>query len=139
MNAQRLLLLADFLEKLPPEQFDYEVWVGSAWKGDPTLSCGTPACALGWATAMPEFQALGLRLTKQHGSSHCYISTADSDAEVTTHGDTYRTSLAAACDIFEIGFEDAEYLFSPESFPDNPRYDASPKEVAQHIKDYIIG
>ncbi len=60
----RLLLLADFLDKLPPERFNYAAWVGHDWKEMEDLSCGTTACALGWAATMPEFRKLGLRLSR---------------------------------------------------------------------------
>jgi hypothetical protein len=62
-----LLLLADFLDKLDPARFDYTDWVGDSWEGKQDLSCGTTACAMGWACTMPEFRALGLRLGK-HGT-----------------------------------------------------------------------
>lgn len=58
----RLLKLAAFLEQLDPKRFNYRRWVGDDWKGAQDLSCGTTACALGWAATMPEFQELGLRL-----------------------------------------------------------------------------
>lgn len=67
---KRLLKLADFLEKLHADkkrrkQFDYTNWVNRAlWKGKADLSCGTTACALGWATTIPEFRKAGLRLGK---------------------------------------------------------------------------
>lgn len=64
VHAKRLLRLADFLENLPDERFNFSVWVGSTWKGHEDLSCGTTACALGWAAAMPEFRKLGARLKR---------------------------------------------------------------------------
>lgn len=60
-SNRRLLVLAEFLDKLPPERFEYSHWIaddGSATK----TSCGTSGCALGWAASMPEFQALGLEI-----------------------------------------------------------------------------
>ena len=45
----RLRHLADFIETLPPEKVDM---------GD--YYCGTAACALGWASRMPEFQTRGM-------------------------------------------------------------------------------
>lgn len=45
----RLLALAAFLEKLPRRRFNYETWLGADWDGQPDLSCGTTACAFGWA------------------------------------------------------------------------------------------
>jgi len=59
----RILKLADFLESLPRKRFDFSIWVGNEWKGAPDLSCGTTACALGWATTLPLFRRLGLRLS----------------------------------------------------------------------------
>lgn len=63
MNAtgkRRLLKLADFLEKLPPRKFAMRTWATAAKEGRP--SCGTAACALGWATAIPAFYKAGLYL-----------------------------------------------------------------------------
>lgn len=59
---RRLLKLADFLEKLSRKRFDYSCWVGEDWEGKQDLSCGTTACALGWATTIPSFRRVGLRL-----------------------------------------------------------------------------
>lgn len=62
VHAQRLLKLAKFLDELPEERFDLATWVGRSWKGKQDLSCGTTACALGWACTIPEFRKLGARL-----------------------------------------------------------------------------
>ncbi len=62
----RLLKLAAFLKRLPPKRFDYLNWVGDDWQGKPDLSCGTTACALGWACAMPEFKRSGMKLSLTH-------------------------------------------------------------------------
>lgn len=59
---RRLLKLADKLDEVPRNRFNYGSWVGDDWGGKPNLSCGTKACALGWATTMPEFRRLGLKL-----------------------------------------------------------------------------
>ncbi len=64
-QARRLLKLADFLESLPRNRFCLERWVGRGWEGKPDLSCGTTACALGWATTIPEFRKLGVRMKKE--------------------------------------------------------------------------
>jgi hypothetical protein len=67
VGNQRLLKLAAFLEKLPPKRFDYGSFVGDSWQGKPDLSCGTTACAMGWAVAMPEFKRLGFVLGQSWG------------------------------------------------------------------------
>lgn len=42
MNKQKILEIADFIEKLPPEQFDMDLY------GIETEKCGTIACIAGW-------------------------------------------------------------------------------------------
>lgn len=67
-NIRRLEILADWLEKVPPERFDLSCWIVQPTPRDllrgPSLdqNCGTVACALGWATACPAFRKIGLRL-----------------------------------------------------------------------------
>lgn len=63
-KQKRILKLADFVEKLPPERFDFTLF--SNRHGTPSLghACGTVGCALGWATAMPLFRRLGLRFNR---------------------------------------------------------------------------
>lgn len=65
VGNRRLLKLAAFLRTLPRRRFDYTNWVGIDWKGAKDFSCGTTACALGWATTMPAFQRLGLRMGRR--------------------------------------------------------------------------
>lgn len=56
-TKKKLLLLASFLDQLPPERFDYMRWAdwgGETYRGQPTVgTCGTQACALGWAAVVP--------------------------------------------------------------------------------------
>lgn len=62
MNKKRLMTLIHFMEtKVPKEHFDMSLFTnGTA----PTLrkDCGTSACALGWATAIPSFKRAGLAM-----------------------------------------------------------------------------
>lgn len=55
-------LLAQFLLELPKKRLRMDCWVGWDWQGKPDLSCGTVACAAGWATTIPDFRKLGLRM-----------------------------------------------------------------------------
>lgn len=130
VTKRRLLKLAAFLEKLPPERFDYDRWVGNDWLGEPDLSCGTAACALGWATTIPEFRRLGLRLSRC-GEPHC--------------GRLY--DHAAATEIFGVTENEAAFLFIPDRFAPrewlkwrsnwSPNPDASAKMVARHIRWFV--
>ena len=62
----RILILADFVSKVKPKQWDFSVWIGNDWEGAPDLSCGTTACAMGWGTAVPQLRRLGLRMVKNN-------------------------------------------------------------------------
>ena len=152
MNAERLTLLTTELRKWPCEQFNFGVWVDDDWKGKPDLSCGTSACALGVATTIPVFQALGLKLTKdKYGIGYVII---DGKPPVIDGRDTLllSTSLESAMTIFELTLAEARYLFVPdqepcelffseqviESLESSPNDEASPTEVANHIERYIL-
>src|SRR5688572_7294928 len=65
--AARLLRLAELLEALPRKRFNFTSWVGDDWRGASDLSCGTTACALGWATTIPSLRRAGLRMARADG------------------------------------------------------------------------
>ena len=131
---RRLLKLASFLDALPPEKFNYRRWTYNpkTREGislDDLNVCGTTACALGWATSIKEFKDLGLSLdtTWYHP---CLIS----------GGDKY----AAGNKIFGLDTYEFEYLFYPcnpsldhGNLPDAPLGNATAKEVAEHIRNFI--
>lgn len=121
-SKRRLLILADFLEKLPRKRFDLSSWVGNEWEGKADLSCGTSACAMGWATTIPQFRKLGLRLSKYglpyFGKGY------------------YQTSgMHAAADLFGISDNEAYYLFMP--YEEDIAANATPKQVAKHIRKFV--
>jgi hypothetical protein len=130
VSKRRLLKLAAFLRKLPRKRFHYDHVVGQDWKGRQDLSCGTTACAMGWAATMPIFRKLGLRMqVPEHGEF--------GDA-VTDAAGSY---VFAASEIFGISAGDADYLFSPETEhferPKGPSPRASNTTVAAHIERYV--
>lgn len=126
-SNRRLLKLADFLDKLPPERFDYSSWVGDDWGGRQDLSCGTTACALGWATTMPEFRRLGLRLDRRL-------------MEVTNAKENVWDSFEAAQVTFGLDSREAHLVFSPRVQYlglKAPGAYAGPVEVADHIRRFV--
>lgn len=129
MNTQtshrRLLKLASFLDKLPRKRFDYTRWVGDDWDDKQDLSCGTTACALGWAAAMPEFRRLGLCLTGRGTPEGTYVGLRGQDCMF--------TPLRAATAVFGIFEIDAEWLFQPQEEEDF----ATPKYVARKIRKFV--
>lgn len=131
VGNRNLLKLATFLEKLPRARFDYDTFVGKDWKGKKDLSCGTTACAIGWATTIPAFRKAGLRLTAHGiviGASHI--------------------DEAAGLDLFAITDFEWDYLFLPSNTlpdtfpgkvvpPQGPDGRATAKAVAKHIRRFV--
>ena len=108
MNIVYLKLLEAKLRTVSQDQFDMNTWCGSAahpWEGKEDLSCGTVACALGHATTIPEFKALGLRLV---------IDDANSGMGFIKYG--YLTSYLAAAKLFDITVDQSMHLFSGVSY-----------------------
>lgn len=138
---RRLLKLADFLDKLPRKRFDYSHWAGKDWGGKSDLSCGTTACALGWATTIPSLRKAGLRLAvniifgvpavclKRHLDNRYWVS--------------LDTSAEAAREVFGLDYKEFETLFVPrqcedDDFTPNPLVsNATPKQVANHIRKFV--
>lgn len=56
IEFERLETLAEVLDNVPSEKFNINFWCRAA-----TESCGTAACAVGWAMNTPAFQKLGLK------------------------------------------------------------------------------
>ncbi len=148
-SRRRLLVLADFLETLPPERFDYGRWAGESWKGKPDLSCGTTACALGWATTIPEFRKLGLRLYRKPGAEWTEVVLGKlKDIKIQYMEHPMGTDAAEA--VFGLDYYESRYLFMPGSRlydPDDEMYDlglptgpgerAKAKAVAKHIRRFV--
>lgn len=134
MNIPLLLKLADLLDTIEPEAFDYAYWrVGPV--GGKLGDCGTTACALGYATLLPE---CGLRWVEppSAGSWSTGMWTITTDGAGAFDGVSLGP-LGAACKAFDLTFDQAEALFSPAE-PGNdgvgPRGHASPQEVAAWIR-----
>jgi hypothetical protein len=143
---ERLLYLADHLDIMPPERFDFSHFVGLNWKGRPDLSCGTTACGLGFATTLPLFRELGLVLKSlplSNGRLFGYPTLADyhdrSDIDVSVE-------INAATEvIFGIDARETDFLFMPKENLDLCRFDenellsqsATTKELAAHIRKFV--
>lgn len=159
VSDDRLLALAKFLEtKVKPQNFDFSSWVGQIPKDlklTPT-KCNTTACALGWATAMPRFSRLGLRISGEPGSSFGYVSCGQTEEE-TLGMDDIEISFDSASRVFGVTDAEAQYLFAPEnaapqslvghcetceceiakSLPDSPGETATAKDLAKHIRNFV--
>ncbi len=144
MNRERLLRLADFLDTLPPSKFNYGTWADTL---TPEGTCGTTACALGWAAQMPEFRELGLCLVNSGWG--CPTVCLEEDVSL-VGGRAYRfvQTERAGMEIFDLKLGEFEYLFLPDQ-SDGPGEDGDPEPeysglkptvgpdvVAAHIRDF---
>jgi hypothetical protein len=132
---ERLLRLAEFLDDLPPALFYFGSYVGTNYSGVLNKSCGTTACGLGWATAMPEFQALGLTLSGLGWSARPCLVGDDS-------GDPWKSACLATRAIFCLTETETDLLFLPSDADDDDgiarlRGDASHSDLAAHIRTFV--
>lgn len=136
IHAKRLLKLADFLKALPPQKFDYCSWVGSDWKGKQDLSCGTTGCALGWACAMPDFRRLGLKFRKIGNKRTGYTGFPMVPGK-TQDGEGHAGHASRV--VFGLSHDQHNLLFMPKPYnpPTGPTGDATPKQVAAHIRKFV--
>lgn len=144
----RLLRLAKLLEALPPERFNFNVWVGANWKGSSDLSCGTSACALGWATTIPQFREFGLRLVRNPaysiGGGGGYVALYPRGSAARSVGLQRAVHVEAGAVIFGVTSAEAGLLFLPSrTLVVNGRRlrsapaEAKPKQVAGLIRRFI--
>ncbi len=70
VTVRRLGWLKETLLKVPDKRLYMGYWVSSSWGGRPDLSCGTSACAMGWATTNPKLRHAGLRLHENVGPEY---------------------------------------------------------------------
>lgn len=132
--------LADYLDTVPPEQFDYDTW------GE-TTACGTVACALGHAVLGP-FKDWGFKLAKDYsffeGGVHEVVRlhfVTDDDKE-TTVGSTFVIHMLFG-DPDETGDpRDAEDFYYNKKLNDlfysvdgKPTHD--PTFAAERIREYV--
>lgn len=109
-------------------RFNFSSWVDDGtYQGKPDLSCGTTACALGWATTVPAFRKEGLRLFTDEVGTY---PVCGSDPG----------SLAGR-KVFGITSAESYMLFTPNaqqaSYGDSPGPDASASEWADHVERFI--
>jgi hypothetical protein len=125
---KRLLMLATKLGRVKPERFDYSRWVGEDWEGNDDLSCGTTACALGWATTMPQFRKLGLKMYFFGENRGGFVKLYPKGGNL---GAT--DSFEAGARVFYLTKDESHRLFSP----DYGEKDATPKQVAKKIREFV--
>ncbi len=143
---RRLLALCDLLESLPASQFDYgtfgQVATGTEKGTDPLKEpnvCGTTACALGWAPGLAAAKRAGIRL-QVFAEQNWNPNEPDVATVEFVIGHRKASWQKVAKKLFGLPNEHAWFLFQPESDLGplrSPSYDASARDVADHIRDFV--
>jgi len=132
MNKERLLKLAKFLRTVPEIFFDLDSFAGNEsfpyQEGKDIVDCGTTACALGWATTIPEFAAAGLRLESMDHISY--------EARLLYNG---KRNFYAGALFMDISIDECHYLFDPIRYDIdyNIKPRINPNLVADRIEDFV--
>jgi hypothetical protein len=123
MNTRRLSILAAHLRTVKRKQFDMCFWV-SARNTTPT-DCGSAGCALGHACTIPSLRRAGLKLDD---TVPCFRP----------HGFYYPVyGYDAGKKVFDLSFEEAHYLFNPDSYDTNDPQKITPITVARRIEQFV--
>lgn len=123
VGNRRLLKVADFLDKLDKSKFDYSEVV-SKYEGN----CGTVCCALGW---LPSIFKKDFSWTEVN---YGWIVGFDR-LEVVRKGQRRDDIFALASQYFSITEWESSLLFDPDN--NNLGDDATPKQVARHIRRFV--
>lgn len=119
MNAERLLKLADGLERVPRKAFDFNRFVSRrSLRPSPkknTFDCGFVGCAIGWTPVI--FPRSGFKIKN---AQPCYED---------------RTGFAAICRFFGLDLREAGNLFVPD--PIKGEDSMTPKQVAKRIRKFV--
>lgn len=136
MKADRLLKLADFIEKVPVRNFNLDTVVGYSKRNVLTnvsehtgtgeelkqlvktgfgFKCDSAACAIGWTPAVFP------RLVKWDGDA-VYLD------------GVHMPYWSIGMKLFDISMEEADYLFDPSFYPIDKQ---GPKSVAKRIRAFV--
>lgn len=130
MIKKRLLTLAKFLLTVPEDNFDLSTWRAGDCSGfvtDEKLNnhtCGTTACAVGWACSIPEFINLGLHMPLHRVSAWSSYPVFSG-----------QVSWDAVEKFFGITQEESKYLFQSDYYYGTS--EATPSGVAIRIKQFV--
>lgn len=160
MNKERLLAMASYMEQLPPDKYDQDSWltgleasaISVDMRGRVTLKegfCGTAACVLGHAPAVPELkdQGLYIRLVESMYSGAAGIRNEET-------GRIFRPTSARICAIdkdgseqegfnagstfFDITQDDAEIIFGATTFATLDFYSGDPLTPDDQLEPWMV-
>lgn len=128
VGNKRLQKLADFLKIVDEAQFDLRDWRSDGFDMDNPehSSCGSTACAVGWACTIPEFRAEGLTIGGSGSPSY------------RTEAVTYEHWYAVQA-FFGLSCGESYELFSALEYEDDSgKVIATPADVIKRIEDLLV-
>lgn len=143
MNAKRLLKLAEFLDTLPRQKFKFSTVADErgksmreALKAGKTR-CGTVGCALGWAPVVFPRLLRWVEVRKwfpDDKAMYAVCHRSDTRTQVPA-SQMWPETRATAAAVFGLWEADVQFLFQPED--SGLGEDATPKQVARHIRQFV--
>ncbi len=154
VGLKRLATLAAFLRTIPKSAFNIGSWVTQPTVAGKSLpgryggpndydtikagitpkdmhTCGTTACALGWAATIPSFRRAGLKLVyAERGYGDVWFGKTPDDP------DDAVSAFDAGAEFFRIPEEVSEHFFSPGEYTQDNE-EVTPKMVAARIERYV--
>lgn len=143
MYAKRLLKLADFLQQLPPQKFDFRSFT---MRGDKPMlealkarrsSCGTTACAVGWMPAVFPRAVCWIGVDRPGYTLNVAMRNGARRRDAFWGTCKRVTNFDVAQRFFRLTYDETQTLFNPEENEDSLSADATAKQVATHIKRFV--
>ncbi len=140
----RLLKLAALLHSLPRRRFDFGNW-GVAKAGVKVGSdllvnasaCGTSACAIGWAPALPFVKKEGWSLRAELSDKYNGERYVPAVVGLLFKNGTEYNESDLGEEMFGLDEEEFSYLFHPNYDRPGLGEKATPKRVARHIREFV--
>lgn len=122
MNIPRLQHLITILENVPADHFDLAAW-----------ACGTTACACGWASQDPQFNAEGFTLYREKlDYEDAWVA-----YPIFVLGGTKLEGFRAVHAFFDLDDETADDLFLLRLYHERDIPNPTPQDVINRIKEYL--
>jgi hypothetical protein len=132
IGRKRMLKMADFLDKLPSEKFDFTIAYG---KETPSLikGCGSAGCIIGWTPRVFP------RLVKYNPIATWQLHRVDPYFKIGDESKLTYPEVGEA--VFGLSIDDAYKLFTPgiQCCLDlkDLGYNATPKQAAKLLRSYV--
>lgn len=140
MNKERLLRLADFLEKeVPQQRFDMRyIFTNDVYSlEDLQHKCGTAACAMGWACVVPEFERDGLSFKRGYYAGRVHYGEYTDFSAISEFFDISSEHSRHLFEVVEVDEDGKEVYINDEEWINAERDNETPHDVAARIRAFV--